>query len=70
MRHRQRLFDCVFARDRNEYRFPVRAASAGEAGEHLRDSLAGNGVREAGTLLVRDRRGVVLLQADYAGLGG
>jgi hypothetical protein len=63
---RERFFECVFAPDRNEYRFHVRAWSAEQAEEHFRASLRENGVREPGTLLIRDRKGVEVLRSGYA----
>jgi hypothetical protein len=63
---RERSFECVFAHDRNEYRFHVRAWNAQEAEEQLRASLHDNGVRDAGTLSILDRRGAELRRSDYA----
>ena len=62
---REKFFECVFAPDRNEYRFHVRALSAGQAEEQFRASLRDNGVREPGTLLIRDRKGVEVLRSGY-----
>lgn len=66
MRARESFWECVFNPDGNEYRFHVRAWSAEEAEEHLRASLRENGVREAGAILVRDRRGVDVRRSGYA----
>jgi len=66
MRTRERFFECVFAQDGNEYRFHVRAWSATEAEAHIRASLHDNGVRDAGILVVRDRKGSELLRTEYA----
>jgi hypothetical protein len=63
---RENFYECVFAPERNEYRFLVRAWNAKEAEEHFRSSLRENGVREAGTLLIRDRKGVEVLRSGYA----
>ena len=63
---REKFFECVFAPDRNEYRFHVRAWSAEQAEAHFRASLRENGVREPGTLLIRDRKGVEVLRSGYA----
>lgn len=63
---REKFFECVFAPDRNEYRFHVRAWSAEQAEEHFRASLRDNGVREPGTLLIRNRKGVEVLRSGYA----
>jgi hypothetical protein len=64
--HREKSFECVFARDRNEYRFHVRAWNAQEAEERLRASLRDNGVLEAGTLSILDRKGAEVLRSEYA----
>lgn len=64
--HRERSFECVFAQDRNEYRFHMRAWNAKEAEEYLRASLRDNGVMEAGTLSIRDRKGAEVLRSEYA----
>ena len=53
------------APDRNEYRFHVRAWSAEQAEAHFRASLRENGVREPGTLLIRNRKGVEVLRSGY-----
>ena len=63
---RERFFECIFTHDRNEYRFHVRAWSAREAEEHIRNSLRGNGVKENGTLFIRDPNGVECLRSGYA----
>ena len=63
---REKFFECVFAPDRNEYRFHVRAWSAEQAEEHFRASLRDNGVRDPGTLLIRNRKGVEVLRSGYA----
>lgn len=65
MRARERFFECIFSQDGNEYRFHVRAWSAEEAEAHIRTSLHDNGVREPGTLLVRDGKGAELLRSGY-----
>jgi hypothetical protein len=65
---RETSFECVFAHDRNEYRFYVRAWTAKEAEENLVASLRENGVRESGVLHIRNKRGVDLLTAPYAPL--
>jgi hypothetical protein len=65
---RETSFECVFAHDRNEYRFFVRAWIAKEAEENLLASLRENGVREPGVLHIRNKRGVDLLTAPYAPL--
>jgi len=62
---REKFFECVFAPDRNEYRFHVRAWSAEQAEAHFRASLRENGVREPGTLLIRNRKGVEVLRSGY-----
>jgi hypothetical protein len=62
---RERFFECIFTQDGNEYRFHVRAWSATEAEAHIRASLHDNGVREAGILVVRDRKGSELLRSPY-----
>ena len=62
---REDIFECVFAPDRNEYRFHVRAWSAEQAEAHFRASLRENGVREPGTLLIRNRKGVEVLRSGY-----
>jgi hypothetical protein len=64
--HREKSYECVFAQDRNEYRFHVRAWNAQEAEEHFRASLHDNGVRDGGTLSIRDRRGAEVLRSAYA----
>ena len=62
---RERFYECTFVQERNEYRFHVRAWSPEDAAEHLRAALRDDGVREAGTLLVRDRKGSVVAQREY-----
>jgi hypothetical protein len=66
MRTRERFFECIFTQDGNDYRFHVRAWSATEAEAHIRTSLHDNGVRDPGTLVVRDRKGSELLRSEYA----
>jgi hypothetical protein len=66
MATREKFFECIFSPDGNEYRFHVRAWNAKEAEESIRTSLHDNGVREAGTLLIRDRKGSELLRSGYA----
>jgi len=44
----------------------VRAWNAKEAEEHIRASLRDNGVRDSGTLLIRDRKGAEILRSGYA----
>jgi hypothetical protein len=63
---RESFFECIFNPDGNEYRFHVRAWNAKEAEEHIRASLRYNGVRDSGTLLVRDRKGAEILRTGYA----
>jgi hypothetical protein len=63
--HRENSFECVFAQDRNEYRFHVRAWNAQEAEAQFRASLLDNGVRDGGTLSIRDRRGAEVLRSDF-----
>jgi hypothetical protein len=63
---RESFFECIFNPDGNEYRFHVRAWNAREAEEHIRASLRDNGVREPGTLLIRNRKGSELLRSGYA----
>jgi hypothetical protein len=66
MATRESFFECIFNPDGNEYRFHVRAWTAREAEEHIKASLRGNGVRENGSLLIRDRKGAELLRSRYA----
>lgn len=66
MAKRERFFDCAFEHARNEYRFHIRAWTPDEAGEHLRAALREDGVREDGTLVVRDRRGSIVFRSAYA----
>jgi hypothetical protein len=66
MASRESFFECIFNPDRNEYRFHVRAWNAKEAEEHIRASLRDNGVRDSGTLLIRDRKGAELVRTGYA----
>jgi hypothetical protein len=66
MATREAFFECIFSPDGNEYRFHVRAWNAKEAEETIKTSLRDNGVREAGTLLIRDRKGSELLRSGYA----
>jgi hypothetical protein len=66
MRSRQSFYECIFNPDGNEYRFHVRAGSARDAEKHIRNSLRDNGVREAGSLLIRDRKGAEVLRSGYA----
>jgi hypothetical protein len=66
MASRESFFECIFNPDGNEYRFHVRAWNAKEAEEHIRASLRDNGVRDSGTLLIRDRKGAELLRTGYA----
>jgi hypothetical protein len=66
MRSRESFYECIFNPDGNEYRFHVRAGNARDAEKHIRNSLRGNGVRERGTLLIRDRKGAELLRSGYA----
>jgi hypothetical protein len=66
MAKRESFFECIFSPDGNEYRFHVRAWNAREAEEHIKASLRDNGVREAGTLLILDRKGAELLRSGYA----
>lgn len=65
MARRERFFDCIFAQDRNEYRFHVRGWDPLEAETHLRQALWDNGVRPPGTILVRDSDGTVLRRVEY-----
>ena len=65
MAPRERFFVCVFEQDRNEYRFHVRAWTAEEAEAHLRASLREDGVRDPGSIVVRDERGAVLASSPY-----
>ncbi len=66
MRSRESFYECIFSPDGNEYRFHVRAGNARSAEEHIRNALRDNGVREAGSLLIRDRKGAELLRSGYA----
>jgi len=66
MASRESFFECIFNPDGNEYRFHVRAWNAKEAEEHIRASLRDNGVRDSGTLLIRDRKGAEILRTGYA----
>ncbi|HTP51852.1 MAG TPA: hypothetical protein VMK42_14250 [Anaeromyxobacteraceae bacterium] len=66
---RERFFECIFALDRNEYRFHVRAWDPKEAEEHLRASLRENGLQRPGTIMVRDGNGTLLRSAPYDGSG-
>ncbi len=66
MMKRERFFECACAHDRNEYRCHIRAWTPEEASEHLRLALREDGVRDVGTLLVRDRRAAVVVRSDYA----
>jgi hypothetical protein len=66
MASRESVFECIFNPDGNEYRFHVRAWNAKEAEEHIRASLRDNGVRDSGTLLIRDRKGAEILRSGYA----
>jgi hypothetical protein len=60
------FYECIFSPDGNEYRFHVRAVDPLDAEAHIRTSLRDNGVREAGTLLIRDRKGAELVRSGYA----
>ena len=60
------FYECIFSPDGNEYRFHVRATDPRDAEAHIRTSLRDNGVREAGTLLIRDRKGAELIRSGYA----
>jgi hypothetical protein len=62
---RERFFECVFAAERNEYRFHLRAWTPEEAAEHLRAELGANGLAVRGELRVVDRRGRVLVSLEY-----
>jgi hypothetical protein len=64
--HHESSYECLFAHDRDEYRFHVRAWNAGEAEESFRISLRQNGVRGPGTLSIRDRNGVEVLRSSRA----
>ena len=64
--HRENSYECIFAQDRNEYHFHVRAWNAKEAEEHFRASLHDNGVRDDGTMSIRDRKGAEVLRSDYS----
>jgi len=66
MASRESFFECIFNPDGNEYRFHVRAWNAREAEEHIKASLRENGVRDSGTLLIRDRKGAEVLRSGYA----
>lgn len=66
MRTREIFYECIFNPDGNEYRFHVRAGNARDAEAHIRTSLRDNGVRQPGTLLIRDRKGAELLRSGYA----
>jgi hypothetical protein len=67
MNPRESFYECIFNPDGNEYRFHVRAGNARAAEEHIQASLRDNGVVQAGTLLIRDRRGAELLRSRYPG---
>jgi hypothetical protein len=58
---RESIFECVLAADRREYRLHVRAWSATEAEERFRASLGESGVRDVGSLRIRDIRRVHVL---------
>ncbi len=66
MRSRESFFECVYVRDGSEYRFHVRAWDAKAAEEQFRAELEADGVREPGKLEVFGRKGVRLIQSDYA----
>ena len=66
MASREQFFECIFSPDGNEYRFHVRAWNAQEAEEQIKNSLRDNGVRENGTLLIRDPKGTEILRSGYA----
>ena len=60
------FYECIFSPDGNEYRFHVRATGPRDAEANIRTSLRDNGVREPGTLLIRDRKGAELIRSGYA----
>jgi hypothetical protein len=66
MATRENFFECIFNPDGNEYRFHVRAWNAQEAEEHIKVSLRDNGVRDSGTLLIRDLKGAEIRRSAYA----
>ena len=63
---RERFFECVFAADRSEYRFHLRAWTPEEAAYHLDAELRENGFAIPGELHVLGSRGEVLLSVEYA----
>jgi hypothetical protein len=63
---RERFYECILTQDRNEYRFHVRAWNAREAEEEVCASLRENGVKEPGTLHVRNPKGVEEVTSSYA----
>jgi hypothetical protein len=65
MDRREAFFECVYAADRNEYVFHLRAWSAEEAESHLRERLRGFGLVTSGTVLIRDPKGRVVLSSDF-----
>jgi hypothetical protein len=63
---RERFFECVFAVERNEYRFHLRAWTPEEAAYQLDAELRENGFAIPGELHVLGSRGEVLLSVEYA----
>jgi hypothetical protein len=63
---REQFFECVFAADRSEYRFHLRAWTPEEAAQHLVSELGEYGVEVAGEVRVVDPRGKVLVNVEYA----
>jgi hypothetical protein len=63
---RERFFVCVFAADRSEYRFHLRAWTPEEAAYHLDAELRENGFAIPGQIRILDPRGKTVLSLEYA----
>jgi len=65
MAKREGFYECVYSSDRNEYRFHLRAWNEQEAETRLRDLLLSYDIRAAGTLLIRNAKGLVVRRSGY-----
>jgi hypothetical protein len=62
---RERFFECVFAADRSEYRFHLRAWTPEEAAYHLDEELREAGLAIPGQIRILDSRGKTVLSLEY-----
>ena len=66
MTKREEFYECEYVSGRGDFQFHVRAWSAVEAEQALRDSLASAGVRAAGTVVIRNLKGRILRRGRYS----